>query len=182
MRQKVRFYILVVVLFPAWQLAAQSAGNNPQRQLQWLLQLQGMWESPQTTMQAGGKQYSFVYSADFKAAADGSALVMNEWCSIPDVGRLSGANLIGIDPQDGKIHWYTVDNMGTTHEHTGEFSDEHHFTMVYKGLRDNKAFKETVTFEFIGQNQLNFNLVASLDNKEETRIAGIFQRTHESGK
>ena len=52
-----------------------------------------------------------------------------ESITVPEWGNIKGMepgdcqNLAGVDPYDGKIHWYTVDNVDDTHEHTGTFSD-----------------------------------------------------------
>ncbi len=101
---------------------------------------------------------------------------MNEWADIPGIGKLVGANLIGIDPADEKVHWYSVDNMGTTHEHIGEFTDGKHFSMIYKGNREGKEFIETITFVLNDTNNLDFNLSVTLDGEEEIMITGTFQR------
>src|SRR4051812_1228365 len=121
MKRNFRCLFIIASLFFTSSALAQTTVDNTGNQLKWLLHLKGYWEAPDATLQTGGKKYTFNYTADFKNIADSNGLTMNEWGDVPGVGKLKGANLIGIDPNDGKVHRYSVDNMGTTHEHIGEF-------------------------------------------------------------
>lgn len=47
----------------------------------------------------------------------GSGLYMDESATMSDLGKLDGGNIIGYDPYDKKLHWFSVDNFGTTHDH-----------------------------------------------------------------
>ena len=54
---------------------------------------------------------------------------MDEWFSDPEIGTMKGVNLIGYIPNDGLIHWFSVDNMGTAHVHIGSWDTPDHFSM-----------------------------------------------------
>jgi hypothetical protein len=123
----------MVGLWAAMPAMAQTAGTM-NSQLKMLLQFNGYWKTNAATMQTSGKGYKFAYYADFKPAADNNGIVMHEWAIIPGMGKLDGENLAGVNMYDGKIHWFSVDNMGTAHEHIGMFSDNKHFSMQYKGI------------------------------------------------
>jgi hypothetical protein len=169
-------YLLCIALLSVFAHPSfAQADSLPSTDLKLLLELEGYWEAA-ATMQTGGKEYRFPYYADFRKTAANSGLVMQEWCNIPGLGKLNGTNLIGIDPYDGKVHWYTVDNQGTTHEHRGAFKDREHFGMIHKGNREGKAYEEAVQFVREGKDKLAFKLVAKLDDQEIQVITGTFQR------
>jgi hypothetical protein len=173
------FYCLLItatLFFSLPALAQTFADNAAVVQLKYLLQLNGNWQAAATILLKDGKKQAFTYYADFKKTAGNNGLTMNEWADIPGIGKLIGANLIGIDPADEKVHWYSVDNMGTTHEHIGEFTDGQHFSMVYKGNREGKEYIETITLILNGTDNMDFNLSATLGGKEEEAITGTFQR------
>jgi hypothetical protein len=178
MKTKPQYALLTIAIFIA--LPAISQTNNMMEtitaQLKMLQQFKGYWETGAATMKTGGKEYQFAYYADFKAASDDNGIVMHEWANIPGVGKLDGNNLAGINRYDGKIHWFSVDNMGTAHEHIGEFTDDKHFTMVHKSMQGGKEFVETLALEFTSPNELSLKQVATLDGEEVVVITGTFHR------
>jgi hypothetical protein len=153
-----------------------STSEKAAEQLKMLLQFRGLWETNAAVMKTGGKEYSFAYYADFKTASADNAIVMHEWANIPGMGTLDGNNLAGVNMQDGKIHWYSVDNMGTTHEHVGEFADQHHFAMVHKSMQEGKEFVETLEIEFAEPDTLVLKQTATLGGEEVVLVTGTFHR------
>lgn len=154
---------------------AQMAGPNATEQLQYLLSLEGKWESP-VTITMGGKQEKTMYYADFSKTANGSGLLLSERVNIPGVGQSVATDLAGVDPNDGKIHWYTVDNMGTTHEHIGSWSDPQHFSMTHHSLRDGKEFMEVITLEWKKKDELMVKQTNTLGGQTAVIIEGVFHR------
>jgi hypothetical protein len=177
MKPKTHSILIALSILSAEAVLAQDAKDPSQ--LKSLMQLKGHWESPEATLQSEGKKYTFSYYADFESIANNSGLSMHEWCDIPNMGKRDGANLIGVDPQDGKIHWFTVDNMGTTHEHVGEFSDDQHFSMVNKSMHAGHSYFETVVLELVGREKLKLKVLCTLDGKEVSLITGMFVRKTE---
>src|SRR5690242_20026512 len=104
---------LMAALFMSISSLAQTNDKGIASQLKMLLQFKGYWETKAATLEMDGKKSNFSYYADFKATADNNGFVMNEWATIPTIGRLNGANLAGVSHDDGKIHWFSVDNLGT---------------------------------------------------------------------
>ncbi len=176
MKKKIQCSLLAAMLFTAMPVSAQTAEGTSASQLKMLLQLKGFWEAKTAIIKIGDKENTIPYYADFKTTADNSGLLMNEWATIPGAGKLNGTNLVGVNPFDGKVHWFSVDNMGTAHEHIGAFSDASHFSMVYKGMQDDKEYKETITMELASQDKLKLNIIALLDGKEIETVSAIFQR------
>jgi len=158
--------------------AAMNAYCQPQqtpRDLQYIMEMAGKWDGP-ATLRMGGKELHTTYFADFRKTASNSGLEMFEHCDIPGMGTLTATNLIGLDPNDGKIHWYTVDNLGTTHEHTGSFTDHDHFTMMHKSMKEGKAYVENISMERMGKDKVKLKIIATSDGVEEEAIDVVFNR------
>lgn len=175
MKKKMQQILLMAGLFAAVPALAQT-NETMDNQLKMLLQLKGYWKTKATTMQADGKEYQFAYYADFKTTSDNHGIAMHEWATIPGIGKLDGTNLAGINMYDGKVHWFSVDNMGTTHEHVGEFTDGNHFSMTYRGTQEGKQYVETLIMEFSDANTMQLKQVGTLDGKEVVLITGTFHR------
>src|SRR5688572_1287131 len=88
-------------------------------------QFLGLW-SGQAELNLGGQIFNVTYFTDFISSVEGSGIIMNEWFDDPAIGSLRGANLIGLNASDGLIHWFSVDNFGTAHEHIGSWINPRH--------------------------------------------------------
>jgi hypothetical protein len=176
MKRTSQFALLVVLLLAAISTRSQSntMGEKAANQLKLLLQFDGLWETDGAVMKTAGKEYTFAYYADFKTASDQNAIVMHEWANIPGIGKLDGNNLAGVSAADGKIHWYSVDNMGTAHEHVGEFSDATHYSMTHKSMQEGKEFVETLEMEFEKPDVLSLKQTVTLGGEETMVITGTF--------
>lgn len=140
-----------------------------------LLQFVGRWEA-EATMVMDGRQYSLNYWVEGKEAADGHALYADEGFTHPELGTMKGANLVGYDPYDAKIKWFSVDNMGTTHEHVGNWIRPDYLQIVHHGMREGKSYVETIDFNFTSPTDLTFHLVGTLDGVETERADGKFRK------
>ncbi len=140
-----------------------------------VLRLEGKWEA-NASGQLGGKTHTFKYNMHFRKTASGSGLLIYETANIPDVGKLDGTNLIGYDPYDGKLHWFSVDNLGTTYDHTGELLSKDHIRLIHESSREGKPYREQIDFEFIGANKLKVKLVGTLGGNVEEVLEGTFVR------
>jgi len=167
---------LLSALFSVMSAIGQTNDESSSNQLKWLFQLTGSWKSKNATLQMGGKSYSFAYTADFKPVSDRNGLIMSENADIPQIGKLMGTNLIGVSPWDGKVHWFSVDNLGTSHEHIGGFTDRNHFSMTYHGMQNQKDCVETVSVAFDGPDTIHIKQTEILDGKTELVITGSFFR------
>ena len=143
--------------------------------IQNLMKFLGRWDAD-ATLTLEGKTYKVVYSVNGKKTADGNGLDMDEWFTHADLGTLKGANLAGFNPYDSKIHWFSVDNMGTTHEHIGEWLTPDHLYIEHNSIRDGNNFVEKIDFTFTEKDIMDFKIVATLGGKEIERGEGIFHR------
>lgn len=170
MKSLIRLFTVIVLVLQTGFSFAQSI--NP---MQAFLDLKGRWEG-RIDLNLGGTEFNVTYLLDFEKESDNNAVVMYEKCTIPGVGTLNGVNLIGYDPYDGKYHWYSVDNFGTTHEHIGSFTDETHFYMEHQSVRETGVFLERIWIDWISANSIKLKLIASTNGVVEQTAEGIFRR------
>lgn len=127
------------------------------------LQLTGYWEGPAVLI-LGGQSFNLTYHTDFKEAVDGNVLTMDEGFADPDLGELKGANLIGLNASDGLIHWFSADNFGTAHEHTGSWITPKHLYIEHQSTVGGQAYFEAINIRLrANDSRALVDLVATLD-------------------
>ena len=140
-----------------------------------LMKFVGSWQSD-ASLTTEGKTVKVNYWVNCKKTADGNGIIADEGFSSPDFGTMSGSNLAGFDPYDSKIKWFSVDNMGTAHEHTGEWVSPDHLFLEHDGMRDGKKYVEKMDFVFSGNDVLNFKLIGTLDGVQVEKGEGVFHK------
>jgi hypothetical protein len=168
-------FLSAIILFCSPAAHAQEAKMKKQFALNQFKQFIGIWEAEATAM-IEGKPHKFQYHINFRRAADGSGLYADEWFSDSLLGNMKGANLIGYDSNTGKINWYSVDNLGTNHLHTGDWMNSDDFIMEYSEARDGKKYTEKIRMTFHNKDELEFKLTGTLEDKEIEKITGTFYR------
>jgi len=113
---------------------------------------------------------------NFTKNAEGSGMYMEENFSLPGLGDLKGYNLIGFNARDEKIHWFTVDNFGTTHEHIGYWVTDDHFFMSVTEKHDGKKFEELIDLVFIDNDHVSIHMIGKLANTTFQELTGTFER------
>jgi hypothetical protein len=176
MRKKIILQAIIIVLLSANAPFRTQAQNQMPVALTNLMKLLGKWEGKATLM-TGGQKHEFTYYVDFKKTADGSGLYMDEWFTDAQLGTMKGSNLIGYNNNDNKIHWFSVDNFGTAHDHLGVWKTNNHFYMQANEIQQKKKFLEKIDLVFKDDNTLEFALVSTLDNKEIEKGSAVFHRT-----
>lgn len=170
--------ILVLTLFCFLSTPAQNtqseAPPTPEI-LKKVLLLEGKWEA-KASMRLGETSYAFPYFMHFRRTADGNGLYMDENATIPDVGTLRGANIIGFDPYEQKLHWFSVDNFGTTHDHVGELVEKDHLRLIHESLREGKTFREEIDVVWHTPEEVHVKLIGTLDGHTEEILEGTFTR------
>lgn len=172
--EKTTFKTILAAVLLLFALNRVSAQETPQALLN-LMRFEGDWEG-KATLVLEGKTYTFLYHANFKKTADGTGLLMEEWFNSAELGKLMGTNLIGNNANDGKIHWFSVDNFGTTHEHIGIWKSREQFYMETTETIQNKKYVEKINMIFKGNDTLELSLLATLDGKEYEKVSDVFQR------
>ncbi|MEM0482367.1 MAG: hypothetical protein QXM16_05730, partial [Nitrososphaerota archaeon] len=68
--------------------------------------------------------------------------------------KLNGGNIIGHHPFDGKLHWFSVDNLDTTHVHMAELVDENHIRLMRESEREGKKFRECIDIKWMSYKEV----------------------------
>ena len=174
MRKKLTLSLLILITGLSDSLTAQTPLEN-------LFRLEGRWEG-EATLILDGNTFNFTYYADFKKNDESSGMYMEEWFSHPDLGSLKGYNLIGYNARDEKIHWFSVDNFGTTHDHLGYWKTNDHFYMEATEKHQGKKFEEKIDIVFINENEISLHLVATIGGKLFEDAFVVFHRQTPSSR
>lgn len=173
MKPKLKTSLIALVMSVSFlTLTAQTTTVSP---LENLFRLEGSWAG-EATLIYDGNTFNFMYYADFKKNDESSGMYMEEWFSHPDLGSLKGYNLIGYNSRDEKIHWFSVDNFGTCHDHPGYWKTADHFQMVAIEKHGGKKLEETIDIIFINENELSLKLVATLGGQVFQEVTVSFHR------
>jgi len=166
------FLITFWALSACNRVNAQEDAHDPMADF---ARLEGRWEG-KATLVLEGNTFTFTYYAEFKKTSDGKGMLMEESFNSPELGALHGTNLIGYNANDGKIHWFSVDNFGTTHDHSGTWKNRDHFSMSTRETVNNMAYVEEIDLKFTGEDSMELSLLATMDGKEYETIAASFKR------
>ena len=128
-----------------------------------MFRLEGNWQGP-ATLVLDGNTYNFTYYANFERSPENIGLYMEETFTHADLGTLKGYNLIGYNARDERIHWFSADNFGTTHEHLGYWKTPDHFYMEVTEKNGGKKFEELIDIIFLSNDQVSLHLVGKLAN------------------
>ena len=165
-------YIFAAVIALVFNSAYSQAPDQWTR----TLQLEGYWEGP-ATLNLGGEIFNITYHTDFNTILNGIGMSMKEGFTDATLGELKGANLIGLNAADGLIHWSSVDNFGTAHEHTGSWLNPKHFFMEHHSLQGGQAYAEYIDIKLRANNhKVLVSLVATLDADTIEILTGILFR------
>jgi hypothetical protein len=140
------------------------------------LSLEGEWEAD-ATLNLGGQVLNFKYRMSYRRLNHTPSLYMQEEGEIPGIGTLIGVNLIGYDPYGEKLHWFTVDNFGTTHDHICELLAEDHMQLIHASEKEGKRFREITDLFWRSADEVAARLVATLGGEVEEELEGTFVRS-----
>lgn len=172
---KYRMFALILTVVMAGFTAYAQQPPMPEV-MKLIYRFDGTWFSPTAEMKMGRKTYKFAYTVAFRKISDGAGMFMEEKGDIPGLGNLRGSNLIGFDPFEGKVHWFSVDNLGTTHDHIAEAIDKNHLRLTHTSSREGKTYKEVIDLTFKSSDRVEFSQVATLDGKPDSEISGSFKK------
>lgn len=172
---KTVFVAIIMSCITTISLKAQEKKSEVPADIQNLMKFIGKWEA-NVIFTLEGKAYNVMYWVNGKKTSDGNGLYADEGFTHPELGTLKGANLAGFDPYESKIKWFSVDNMGTAHEHVGVWQTPDHLYIEHNGVREGKKYIEKIDFIFKSKDELDFKIIATLDGVEIENGVGIFRK------
>lgn len=150
------------------------AQEQPQAQKN-LAQFVGKWSSPDIKMTIAGKTYTGQYTFDCEPVNENTGIIAHEKFVNSELGTMLAENLVGYDPNLQQMHIYTIDNMGTTHDHVGYWIDNNHLFVEYQGVMEGKIYVEQIDMVF-QDNKMTVKLNAMLNGEVFEQAKGSFVR------
>jgi hypothetical protein len=134
----------------------------------------GNWLCKDLSLTIGEKPYKGVFFFNCKSVLDGKGIYAEEGFDNAELGNMRGLNLMSYDPNLKLIHWYTIDDKGTCHDHIGYWTDRDHFYAEYQGIVEETVYVEKIYFGFITDSKIDFRLTGENNGVVTEKITGEF--------
>lgn len=154
--------------------AATFAQEVPEAQKN-LLKFEGKWVCKNPKMMMGEDQFSGEYTFDCELVNEGTGVLAHEKFVGEDFTML-GENLMGYDPNLKQVHLYSIDNMRTTHDHVGYWTDSNSLYVQYQGIVEGKEYLEQIWMDFPDENIMSVKLHGSHNGELVENFEAVFQK------
>jgi hypothetical protein len=128
-------------------------------------------------MVLGDKPYTGSFYFNAVSVLEGKGIYADEGFDHPELGSMRGLNLMSFDPNLNIIHWYTIDDRGTCHDHLGYWTDDNTFYAQYQGIVEGKIYVEKIYFSFENNDRISFRLVGEMNGIVSESMSGIFKKS-----
>jgi hypothetical protein len=156
-------------------LAQASAPAMPEAVTN-LNRFNGNWEANLTSIM-GDKSYQVDYKVICKPVAGGNGAYWEENATQTAMGDWHASDLFGYDRTDGKLHDFSVDNMGSTHDRVADWKSPDHLILEYNGIENGKQVYEKLDFTLKSDNIIEFTGNSTIDGKSQWSGTGTFHKT-----
>lgn len=132
------------------------------RELELLKQLIGDWKIDMDMRMPDGSMAKGAGRATGRVVSGGSGLygvLVELEAEIEGMGRLDELDLFGFNAHDGKVHSFTLNSMGTSHDHIGGWKSDRILEIGWSGVADGKDSSELITFTWNSPKELAVNEV-----------------------
>ncbi len=157
----------IAISFSAFTQEVPQAQKN-------MAQFVGKWSSSDIQLTLGDKTYGGEYTLDCVAVNNNTGILAHEKFVSPELGTMLGENLLGFDPNLQQMHLYSIDNMGTAHDHCGYWIDDHHLFVQYQGPVEGKMCLEQIDMVFHSDGKMSLKLTAMLNGESFKLVKGSF--------
>jgi hypothetical protein len=168
---------LMAVMAMAGAWAQASAPAMPEAVIN-LNKFNGVWQANITSVM-DNKTYQFDYTVKCMPIAGGMGAYWEESGTHPTLGDMRASDLFGYNPSDGKLHCYTVNNMGITRDHLCEWKSPDHLCLEYVSIQNDKPIFEKMDLNFKGNDILGFSMTSIVDGKTQWSGSGTFHKVTE---
>jgi hypothetical protein len=131
--------------------SAQEPAKEPPPAIKTMMtRLAGTWTANDVSVNVHGRSMKAQGRVTCTKTA-GGGVQCHVQASMPGM-KEEETNLLGWDPQSGKVHLFAV-NQKYTHDHVGTLEGEV-LSLAYSGTRDGKPWEEALSFTFKGDKEL----------------------------
>ncbi|HEX9564696.1 MAG TPA: hypothetical protein VF981_12020 [Gemmatimonadaceae bacterium] len=99
----------------------------------------------------------------FDRVANGHGIRVAGQTAIEGMGSFEEEELIGVDPWDGTLHFFSL-NRFAVRDHRGGWTDEHTLYVEYQGDQGGEHCREGITIEISGD-QMNSRILETIDGE-----------------
>ncbi len=167
--------VLLTILLAAAVSFSSHSQEMPQAQKN-IMKFVGKWTSTDIKLTLGDKTYGGDYTFDCVAVNGNTGILAHEKFVSAELGTMLAENLLGYDPNLQQVHIYTIDNMGTAHDHVGYWIDDNHLFVQYQGVVEGKIYLEQIDMVFQGPNKMALNLTAMQNGEVFQKAKGTFTK------
>jgi hypothetical protein len=139
-----------------------------------LASLLGEWKGT-GSLQMGENTAAVTSNFSCEVAPGGVALACTHQAEIEGMGPMVENALIGIDPTDGKLHWYNVNTMGETHDHVGHWTSDEQIAWSFHGEAEGQPLEESITMS-LGGDTLSFRSETTVGGQPAALFEGTMRR------
>ncbi len=164
--------LIAAVLFSFFSVFAQDMSDAQKN----FGQMVGNWKLDNAKYTAGDETLTGVYTFVCSAVNDNSGILAHEKFATKEMGTMKGENLLGYDPNTGLVHLYSIDNMGTAHDHVGYWIDSNHLFVEYQGVMDGKIYVEQIDMKFPSTDKMEIKLSSMLNGEPYSKFSGTFTK------
>jgi hypothetical protein len=175
MRKTKTTWLSVLIILFTFSGNAQEQAPKIDQSITKFSKYMGAWHA-NANLTSEGKTYVIDYTVTIRPIGDGHGVSMEEVAKSKEVGDYYCTNLVGYDPFAKKLHWYSVDNTGTAHDHFCFWKSPDHFALSHNSVRDGKKYNESIDMVFKGENSMKVNFTVKLDGVVTQKSEGTFER------
>jgi hypothetical protein len=137
----------------------------PPKEVKEMASLVGTWKGSGTLALGPERSSLKIVWTCQAAAASWGVQCQARFTGMPGGAPYQETDLFGYEPGTRKYHWFSVTNMGETHDHVSDGLQGNAIEFVHNGVQDGKPLKEIIRMTFDDKCQ-------SFDLRSETTIAG----------
>ena len=148
--------LLALTTLAAVTSSAFAKGNpDPKlpKEIQGMYCLVGEWKSQNGSAVMDGKKHKVDFTVSCAPVAGGMALACTAKFDIEGLGHMEESDLFGYDPGQNRYHWFSVTQMGETHDHVAlaPGPNDKAITFAYSGIQNGKPMQEVITLTFLDE-------------------------------
>jgi hypothetical protein len=164
-----RFAAILVLSSSLVSLPA-AAGGTPEP-VQKLARMAGTWKG-KGTVKMGKDTISISGTWTCQQGAGGFGIRCAFAAKgMPGLALYEEMDIMGFDPGDGLVHWYSVTNAGETHDHRGGWQGDT-LAVTFTGPKDGLLYTERVEIKLTGNTMRCVSTVY-----EGAKVSSVFEMT-----
>lgn len=165
---------LALALVPFAATPAHAA--DPAQVTKELQRLVGSWKGTGTLTMRDGKVLPAQVTYDCKSGSGGAAVRCQLAGTVAGLPPIASEDLFGFNADDGLVHWFTVTNMGETHDHKGGFENGT-FTGLYEGPQAGQLFQEQISIQLVNDKKVRVRSASKLGDKSLESLDVTFTKS-----